>query len=173
MSICLSFYLSFCLCVRPSICLSVCLCVSFVRFLQAFISILRTTGDREYICDAVIFNSTHLLTPSECALKLKKSSSSQTKRVFVTIGKPVNELRQSLDFSQTRCGQEYQVDVSMFQSDAILGTLVRKGFALFRIEGQIQKDHCTCRVCLPTEYDRERLTTSSSCYVSGFVNNGN
>jgi hypothetical protein len=143
-----------------------------VLYLQAFLSILKNSGNREYICDAVIINSTHVLTPSECVIRLRKDAST-TKKVIVTIGKPVNELRQSLDFSQARCGQEYSMDLSsLFISDSMLITLVRKGYALFRVRGQIRQDLCTCRVCLPTEDDFHRLTTSSNCYVSGFLDNG-
>ncbi|OQV25895.1 hypothetical protein BV898_00039 [Hypsibius exemplaris] len=138
---------------------------------MASLSILRTTGERNYMSDAVIFNSSHILFPMEGVMRLRKELTTTAKRVILTIGKPVYELRQSLDFSQARCGQEYSIAMEDVLSNSLLATLVHKGYALLPIhQGRILPDPCTCRVCLPTQDDLFRLTTSSICYVSGFVN---
>ena len=124
----------------------------------------KSSGIDQHICDAVIVNSSYIMTPSECLLKLKKDLG-KFKRVMALIGRPVDVFRQSLDFSQPRCGQEYTVNIEALSRDNV----VRHGYGFLEVDGKILKDRCTCRVCLPSSNDLESLTTSSRCFASGFI----
>ncbi|GAU91594.1 hypothetical protein RvY_03820-2 [Ramazzottius varieornatus] len=145
--------------------------VNEVCWMASLMGILKSNGMNQHVCDAVIFNSTHVMTPAECLLRVKKDLA-KYKRVLAMVGKPVHVFRQSLDFSQPRCGQEYAVLIGgeVFRADgAMLGRITKKGYVFLQVDGNILKDRCTCRVCLPTYGDLAGLTTSSRCYASGFV----